>query len=345
MSVFSEDGRYISGKRLYFAYFETYPNIVKLHNINYEKAIKWVEKEFAVSILNKHYLSKSIVHAHPENHIINVLYILSHEVLIDIENCGTVGILFKSNDESLARKIESGLKRFRQKNLGRNQFNLLIETMHGLELVPVKNKNPKLDISLNYNDDLVELHPSLLKTLNTKNKSGLTLFHGIPGTGKSTYIRHLIHKIQKKIIFIPPRIVANLDSPHMTGMLIENPNSVYIIEDAEELIKSRENNGNSNISMLLNLTDGMLGESLGIQVICTFNTHLNNIDKALLRKGRLNVMYQFKSLKKDKANALLNSLGKNACIANKEMILADIYNVEQAEFNTAEKTQIGFLHV
>jgi ATP-dependent 26S proteasome regulatory subunit len=87
---------------------------------------------------------------------------------------------------------------------------------------------------------------------------------------------------------------------------MDNRNSVLVIEDAEELISSREEVRNSNLSMLLNLTDGLLGESVGIQIIVTFNTDVNNIDKALLRKGRLSIIYEFKLLALDRRNALLN---------------------------------------
>ena len=201
---------------------------------------------------------------------------------------------------------------------------MLIESQNGLELIPIKNKSPKLDMNLNYNDDLQEIHKSLLTNINKRGKSGLILFHGIPGTGKSTYIRHLLNKIKKKVIFLPPRVVSNLDSPHMTSILIDNPNSIFIIEDAEMLIKSRENSEQSNISMLLNLTDGLLGESLGIQILCTFNTNVNNVDKALLRKGRLISLYEFKSLSIPKSKYLFNSLGNTTFIVNKEMTLADI---------------------
>ena len=94
-----------------------------------------------------------------------------------------------------------------------------------------------------------------------------------------------------------------------------------------QLIKSRDGNGGSNISMLLNLTDGMLGESIGVQVICTFNTHMNNIDKALLRKGRLIASYEFKELQANKSQTLLESLGTKNYITNGKMTLSDIYNV------------------
>jgi hypothetical protein len=342
--IFSDGNRYISSKRLYFAYFETVPSMMRMQGVRPEKAIEWIENEFSDLISNKHYWGRSIHGPKQDSHIINTIYILKNEVILDLDNCGTVVILFHIRNESFAKTIEISLRKFQQRNKARNQFNLLIETMHGLELVPVKNKKPKFDLQRNYNDDLGVIHDSILKNLNSKGRSGLYLFHGIPGTGKSTYIRHLIHKMKKKVIFIPPRLVSNLDSPSMTGVLLENPNSVFIIEDAEELIKSRESGGSSNISILLNITDGMLGESLGIQVICTFNTQAKNIDEALLRKGRLNIMYQFNKLNRQKTLDLLNHLGhKDINIIQDEMTLADIYNIEQEEMKLFEKSTIGFL--
>ena len=62
---------------------------------------------------------------------------------------------------------------------------------------------------------------------------------------------------------------------------------------------------NSNLAMILNITDGILGESLGIQIIATFNTDVQNIDPALKRKGRLKSAYEFKALSPEKANVLL----------------------------------------
>ena len=97
-----------------------------------------------------------------------------------------------------------------------------------------------------------------------------------------------------------------------------------VIEDAEELIVSRENNQNSHLSFLLNLTDGILADSLGIQIIATFNTDIKNIDKALLRKGRLTSIYEFKELEFSKVNALFEHLKIENNETFKSMTLTDI---------------------
>ncbi|MBP9120401.1 MAG: AAA family ATPase, partial [Ignavibacterium sp.] len=316
---------------------------IYFRNISTEKTINWVETELKEQIMHKHYQNSSFYKNH-RNGTINVIYILINELVLDIENNGVVSLLFSEKSEQAALTIQKQIEKFRVRRNSIRKINLITERSYGLDLLPISNKKPKLDLNLNYNDDLLEVHNHLVKNLNKKNKSGLVLFHGIPGTGKSTYIRYLIHKVKKTVIFLPPRIAANLDSPGMTSLLVDNPNSIFIIEDAEELIKSREGNGGSSISMLLNLTDGMLGESIGVQVICTFNTHTNNIDKALLRKGRLIASYEFKELQSNKSKVLLEKLGNKNYITNGNMTLADIYNVKEKlnEYCVKHKKQIGF---
>ncbi|MGL6269621.1 MAG: AAA family ATPase, partial [Chitinophagaceae bacterium] len=169
-------------------------------------------------------------------------------------------------------------------------------------------KKPRLVLKNHYNDDLLLHHPNILKALRSIDTCGLFLFHGEPGTGKSTYIRYLIHQLKKKVILITSQVAQNLDSPGMTMLLMENRNAVFVIEDAEELLVSRNIQTQSGISMLLNLSDGILGESLGIQIIATFNTPLHNIDPALLRKGRLKMRYEFKPLSMEKSLFLLANI-------------------------------------
>ena len=96
--------------------------------------------------------------------------------------------------------------------------------------------------------------------------------------------------------------------------------------------------------MLLNITDGLLGECLGIQIIATFNTHVSNIDKALLRKGRLIGLYEFKPLSIQKSKILLEENGNTNSEIKQPMTLADIYNTEQTEFsfNNNKRASIGF---
>jgi len=273
----------------------------------------------------------------------NILYVMNNELLLAMET-DRVEILYACGNGNLAQQLLDKLKRFTKKGKRTTDINMIITGTYHLSTMPVKTNKPTLNISTHYNDDLGPLHVSILSNLNKKNAKGLYLFHGFPGTGKSTYIRYLIHHLKKKVIFMSPAQAANLESPEFSFFLIENRNTVIVIEDAEELIVSRDGKRISSISTLLNLSDGLLAESLGIQVIASFNTNITNVDKALLRKGRLTALYEFKELSTIKGAALIEALGfKNHCVT-RPMTLADIYNVEEATFKLKpERTAIGFM--
>lgn len=195
-----------------------------------------------------------------------------------------------------------------------------------------------ISIKDNYNDDIMIIYPTILERLNKSNDKGLILLYGKPGTGKTSFIRHLCKEItDKKIIYIPPDLANCIGDPSFLQFLIKNNNSILIIEDAENLIQARENGRSGTISNILNLSDGLLSDVLNIQLICTFNCPISNIDQALLRKGRIIAKYEFKELSLDKTKVLYSK-------ATNPMILSDIYNKEEFSFNNEKKEtkKIGF---
>ena len=97
------------------------------------------------------------------------------------------------------------------------------------------------------------------------------------------------------------------------------------------------------INILLNLSDGLLSDALGIKFICTFNTDLKNIDPAVLRSGRLLAKYEFKKLTLDRVKSLVDSLGRTEIPTDKEMALCDVYNWGKVVGEPkTEKAKIGF---
>lgn len=195
-----------------------------------------------------------------------------------------------------------------------------------------------LDLENNYNEGFIDMNKDLLDKME-KNSVGLYLFHGKPGTGKTTYLRYLIRNVKKRVIFVSPNMSTRLSDPEMIPFLMNYSNSILIIEDAENVIKSRKAGSADNVSNLLNLSDGILGDCLKFQIICTFNTSKEDIDEALLRKGRLIKSYEFDELTTNKANNLLEKLGYDK--KDKPLTLSEIYNNEDnnAEFN---RKGIGF---
>ena len=181
-----------------------------------------------------------------------------------------------------------------------------------------------------------------MRRLSKENDKGLVLLHGKQGTGKTSYIRYLISSLKKKIIFLPLNMAGEITSPNLISVLVENPNSIFIIEDAENIIMDREKNGQSPVSALLNISDGLLSDCLNIQIICSFNTDITKVDTALMRKGRLIAKYEFKELEVEKAQKLSRKLGFDVII-NSPMTLTEIYNQEEKDFQQTKKfNQIGF---
>jgi hypothetical protein len=203
---------------------------------------------------------------------------------------------------------------------------------------------PPVDLELNYGKDFKKIHKVITDRLNKTNDKGIILLHGDPGTGKTSYIKYLTSLIKDKdILFIPPSMAEMLSEPTIIPFLMDHKNSILIIEDAERVISDREGNGSpAGVSNILNLTDGILGDCLNIQVIATFNMKREKIDQALLRKGRLIAEHKFEKLSVEDTNKLLKSLKKNQT-AEEGMVLADIYNIDTEVYKTSPKgNKIGF---
>ena len=194
------------------------------------------------------------------------------------------------------------------------------------------------DIKDNYNDDIP--NDKILKFLSNTNESGLIILNGIPGSGKTYFIRSLIYTLKDiDFVFIDINDFYKIcDNKQYLGNLKD---CILIIEDCEALIKDRNSSQFSqNISDLLQITDGLLGDGLNIKIICTFNTNVTNIDKALLRKGRIKLRYEFKELTEDKAKAIYNKL--NIPYNPKERVLCDIFNQQHTGAENPQINKIGF---
>ena len=211
------------------------------------------------------------------------------------------------------------------------------------ELDDAEIRTVHLDIDKSYNDDFKPIYDDIVKFLDKDNrKSGVVLLNGDPGTGKTFFIRHLVNTVKGNYVIVPAVLARHLDSPEMITFLASNRDSIFILEDCEDIIKSRDNAIFSGISSILNMSDGLMSDIFNGKFICTFNCDIGAIDNALLRKGRCAAMYTFNKLNKTKAKALLTELGKDVDV-KEDMSHAEIYNYDDVNVEGYKKQQkVGF---
>jgi hypothetical protein len=200
----------------------------------------------------------------------------------------------------------------------------------------------------NYNQDFSEFFDDMKEKITGENKTGLYLFYGEAGTGKSSAIRHLISQIDRPVVYLPPQMINSLSTPEFTDLLTTTlKGSILVIEDAEKALMKRETEDgffNSElVSSILNLTDGLYADIAQTSIIATYNCDRNMVDTALLRKGRLRSEYNFKKLSIERTQKLMDNLGHEINI-DEPMSLADIYNYQKQYTNKKKekKRPVGF---
>ncbi len=332
-AVLNEGGSYLGCMQIYLAHFGAIACVKLISRLHIVNTRKWINDKFKEKIITE-YIKEIYVRPKRKMVLNDMLFVIQGNLLLDLDCNGQLLILYTKKDELIAESIAQELiKNYQQKVRNRQTYVSVItkSTIGEMRLISLDNKTPKLSLNLNYNEDLLQFHNNLIPRLR-KNISGVVMLFGCPGSGKSTYLRWLISLLPKKrVIFLPTRMAQNLDNLQLMDFLIQEcAGSILIVEDSDALIESRENTGNSSVSMLLNLADGILGSSLGIITICTFNTNISNIDKALLRPGRLIGMYEFKKLSVERANNLIEQLGLNKSVTEPKT-LAEIYNATSTE--------------
>lgn len=206
-----------------------------------------------------------------------------------------------------------------------------------LEEFEIKLKN-ELDFDL-YNEGFDKVNDEIVRSIK-EDDNGLYILHGEAGTGKTTYIRHLIKQLRKvkKFVYIPSNLVNDITNPQFISFIMDNKNCVFVVEDCENLVVNKGDKRSSAVADMLNMTDGILADALKIKFICTFNTQEKNIDEALLRPGRCRMRYNFGKLKEERANKVAKKLGLKE--PNKDISLAELFAGGNQFIE--EKKKIGF---
>lgn len=251
---------------------------------------------------------------------------------------------YEKSTDSMLYTILGLLKNNIRPKVSKNKIYIVYRNSHGFDKMGFDIKKTHISIKENYNDEFLNVSENIIAGLNNKNKTHLVILSGLPGVGKTTYIRYLTSKLKKNVIFISPDMVDAITDPGFIPFLMNNNDSILIIEDAEPALEKRINGSRSSaVSNILNLTDGLLSDCLNISIVATFNTDKKTLDEALLRKGRLLMNYKFEKLCIDKSKELLEKLGHKDVEVTEPMALSDIYFYgTDNNIKTPKHKKIGF---
>lgn len=116
-----------------------------------------------------------------------------------------------------------------------------------------------------------------------ESSAAILLLIGPPGTGKTTFIRGLLHHSSQNAMVTYDESILQKD--YVFARFLEDDVNVMVIEDADNFLKPRSD-GNSMMHRFLNVGDGLItirGKKL---IFSTNLPSIKNIDSALTRPGR-----------------------------------------------------------
>ena len=131
------------------------------------------------------------------------------------------------------------------------------------------------------------------------------ILHGIPGTGKTSFIKALAHHHHRNLYVLN---INNLSDEKFESAMAKTPeNSIVVIEDFDSAsaTKNRSDQMESaadsilssirlSLTGMLNVMDGVT--TLSDKIIILTTNHLDRLDPALIRKGRVDYIFELGKL-------------------------------------------------
>ncbi|MCX5045488.1 DUF5925 domain-containing protein [Aldersonia sp. NBC_00410] len=174
------------------------------------------------------------------------------------------------------------------------------------------------DISRNYPPAVAAVLAELVALERPSGRGKLMLWHGDPGTGKTTAIRSLMREwrpwCQTHYIADPERLFA--DAGYLTEVVSYRhkddwdpttaPWRLVVAEDNDEFLRtSARNETGAPLGRLLNFSDGILGQGSNTLLLITTNERLDRLHPALIRPGRCLAQIEFTRFSTAEARAWL----------------------------------------
>lgn len=196
------------------------------------------------------------------------------------------------------------------------------------EQLPIDEMYPWLGQSLtSYYDDFMA------------SKASILLLIGPPGTGKTTWIKGLLHHTSSNAIVTYDPVILSKD--YVFAEFISGETNVMVIEDADNFLRPRDD-GNDLMHKFLNVGSGLISNGNKKLIFSTNLPNIRDIDEALLRPGRCYDVLNFEPLNQEQAKALAKKAGIdiNSDSVYNNTTVAEVFN--QAKKKKL-KSSMGFI--
>lgn len=214
-------------------------------------------------------------------------------------------------------------------------LNTIVNGQNGIELEVISHKYDSDCFDMYYNKKTLKEINKLIKDIKKSDK-GLSILYGERGKGKTSVINYIASKLDRTVIFIPNNMVeSTINNSDFKKFLKRFDKPILVIDDCEMLLNEFFNKANILSNNLLQMVDGLLSDSINVNILSIFNVEdEEEIDHTLLECNNLNKVVHFEKLSSEEATELSEYLGHNKKIKNKSNLIDIIRNKDtKAEFN------------
>jgi hypothetical protein len=163
----------------------------------------------------------------------------------------------------------------------------------------------------------------------------ILLLIGPPGTGKSSYLQHIITRSERNaLVTYDPEIMMK---DGIFGMFMEGDYGTFVMEDADAFLTARTD-GNTMMSKFLNVSSGIISTKRKKIIFSTNLDDVESIDPAILRPGRCFSVVQFRKLTFTESKEFINQNNIAAELeVGSEYTLAELYNFDKKSRKNFDK--------
>lgn len=206
-------------------------------------------------------------------------------------------------------------------------------------------RGDSISVPLNYRPAVKGAYPWLPNEIGSyvddymNSEASVLILIGPPGTGKTSFIKSLIHRSGGNAKVTYDEAVMAGDS--LFANFIESETKFLIMEDADAFLAKRED-GNTMMHRFLNVSDGLISAKDKKLVFSTNLPSVRDIDQALLRPGRCFDIIEFRALTRAEAQVVATEVGL-VLPDGAEFTLAELFNVQPSGEAKSLGRRVGFV--